>query len=97
MLHAFADTSVYLVLWQDLADLSIHAVQGYMLPWDVRRLVAALSNVLSPEQSSYGCFEPSLFYTARFNPPLTDGQQLLISHFLMLSVATTLHLHLTTV
>lgn len=73
------------MLWQDLADLSIHAVQGYMLPWDVRRLVAALSNLLSPEQSSYGCFEPSLFYTARFNQPLTDGQQLLIFPFLMLS------------
>lgn len=68
-----------------------------MLPWDVRRLVAALSNVLSPEQSSYGCFEPSLFYIARFNQPLTNGQQLLIFHFLILSIAMGLCLHCTTV
>ena len=76
LLHASADISAFLVLWQDLDNLSIDAVQGYMLPWDMRRLAAALSNVLSPEQSSYGSFEPSLFCTARFIPPFTNGQQL---------------------
>ncbi len=90
-----ADSSAFLVLWQDVADLSIDAVQGYMLPWDVRRLAAALSNVLSPEQSSYGSFEPSLFCTARFIQLLPNGQQLSFCSF----SRCLLHwgLHLTTV
>lgn len=78
-----ADSPALMMLRQDLADLSIDAVQGYMLPWDVRRLVAALSNVLSPEQSSYGCFEPSLFCAAKFVLP--DGWQLLLLPCLMWS------------
>ncbi len=81
LIHAFADSSAFLVLWQDLADLSIDAVQGYMLPWDARRLAAAFSNVLSPEQSSYGSFEPSLFCTFRFAQLLPSGQQLSFCSF----------------
>ena len=81
LIHASADSSALLVVSQDLADLSIDAVQGYMLPWDVRRLAAALSTVLSPEQSSYGSFEPSLFCTFRFAQLLPNGQQLSFCSF----------------
>ena len=70
-------SSALVMLLQDVADLSVNAVQGYMLPWDLRRLVAALCNLLAPEQRSYGLLEPSLFPTARgiFAKPLPDGEQ----------------------
>lgn len=77
-------SSVFAVLLQDIADLSINTVQGYMLPWDVRRLVAALCNLLAPEQRSYGFQEPSLFGTARCTKPLTDCQQSLLCEVLLM-------------
>lgn len=59
---------------QDLRQLSIDAVQPYMLPWDVRKLLKCLNSLLAPKPACYGYHEPSLFCSNRaIVPPLPEG------------------------
>ena len=61
---------------QGLKQLSIDAVQPYMLPWDARKLLRCLNGLLAPQQASFGHFEPSLFCPSRAPTPLPEGQLL---------------------
>ena len=61
-------------LLQDLELLSMDTVQCFMLPWDVRRLLAALRNLLCSDAVPFGTLEPSLLCTINARTPVSDGQ-----------------------